>query len=52
MFSRELAAGNRVEQRPRIGMLRIAEHFAGKAVFHHFAVLHHGHEIADLRGDA
>jgi hypothetical protein len=21
-------------------------------VFHHFAVLHDGHEIADLRGDA
>ncbi len=33
-------------------MLRIAEHLAGQSVLDDFAVLHHGDEIADLRGDA
>ena len=36
----------------RIGMLRVAEHFAGEPVLHHFTVLHDSDEIADLRGNA
>ena len=44
--------GIEFEQRLRIGVLRIAEHLAREPLLHHFTVLHHGDEIADLRGDA
>ena len=33
-------------------MLRVAEHLARQPLLHHGAVLHHGDEVADLRGDA
>jgi hypothetical protein len=31
-------------------VLRPAEHLAGQPLLHHLAVLHHGDEVADLRG--
>src|SRR5437868_8604062 len=49
VLPRKFSAGDRVEQRPRVSMLRITEHFAREPVLHHVTVLHDSHEVADLR---
>src|ERR1700738_1406052 len=44
--------GGGVEQLPRIGLLRIGQDLARRALFEDAALLHHGDVVADLRRDA
>ncbi len=44
--------GIEIQQRPRVSVLRVTEHFARQPVLHDLAILHDRDEIADLRGHA
>src|SRR5260370_2432174 len=50
VFPGESAAGNRIQKRLGVGVLRTAKDIAGQTLLHHLTVFHDSNEVANLRG--